>query len=414
MGSKNKCKYAMDEEVFLGYRHIVPFEFPKGKEYLSDLQNIKQATTGLLNAMEANCFFEEACQMIVNAVRIFQMGMFDAAFYSLRQSIETSIGTLFLMANPTKIESWNALEKGFESGNMSRFLKDKEPTFSEMREKIEPFFEDIRQVQLRTNKYVHKQGYRTFYTCQRLAFPILDVEDARKSILADFEDTVRVAIGAVAVYRLAIDPLPVLLMDESMMRRSVGFVTEPFSEQFVEKYIGQENIEAYKTTQIYQDYKEFLSRNEEKNDATLLLAEYQIVDRKRASDIAVQIHLLSFYDNLAFGIMMSSRKIANAYVEGIYPYTSDVASPNNGYTIGAGYYDEYFNKSDLNVPYKQAYISRVSIYDKWTILEHVSPFDKNEIEYIQKVAKHYDEQYRKSISAMKTWAEKQGYEFREE
>lgn len=404
----------MEEEIFSTHWHISPFEFSQGKDYLSDLQNIELATTGLLNAMEANRFFEEACQMIVNAVRIFQMGMFDAAFYSLRQSIETSIGNLFLMANPTKIASWNALEKGFESGKMSQFLKEKEPTFSDMREKMEAFFENIRQVQTRTNKYVHKQGYRTFYTCQRLAFPILDVEDAKKSILADFEDTLKVAIGAVAVYRLAIDPLPVLLMDESMMRRSVGFITEPFSEVFVEKYIGKENIEAYKSTQIYQDYKEFLSRNEEKNDATLLLAEYQLVDRKHASDIAAQIHLLSFYDNLAFGIMMSSGKIANTYIEGIFPYTSDVASPNNGFTIGAGYYDEYFSESDLNVPYKQAYISRVSIYDKWTILEHVSPFDKNEFEYIQKVAKHFDEQYRKSISEMKNWAENQGFEFRED
>lgn len=400
--------------MFSTHWHIVPFEFSKGKDYLSDLQNIEMATTGLLNAMEANRFFEEACQMIVNAVKIFKMGVFDAAFYSLRQSIETSIGNLFLMANPTKMKSWNALERGFESGKMSQFLREKEPTFSEMRDKMEAFFENIRQVQTRTNKYVHKQGYRTFYTCQRLAFPILDVEDARKSIIADFEDTLKVAIGAVAVYRLAIDPLPVLLMDESMMRRSVGFITEPFSDVFVEKYIGKENIEAYKTTQIYQDYKEFLSRNEEKNDATLLLAEYQIVDRKHASDIVAQIHLLSFYDNLAFGIMMSSSKIANAYVEGIFPYTSDVASPNNGFTIGAGYYDEYFDDSDLNVPYKQAYISRVPIYDKWTILEHVSPFERSEFEHIQKVAKHFDEQYRKSISEMKTWAENQGYEFREE
>lgn len=404
----------MKKEIFSTHWHIAPFEFPEGKDYLSDLQNIEMATTGLLNAMEANRFFEEACQMIVNAVKIFQMGIFDAAFYSLRQSIETSIGSLFLMANPTKIEAWNSSERGFESGTMSRFLKEKEPTFSEMREKMETFFENIRQVQTRTNKYVHKQGYRTFYTCQRFAFPILDVEDARKSILADFEDTIKVAIGAAAVYRLAIDPLPVLLMDDSMMRRSVGFITEPFSDMFVEKYIGKENIEAYKTTQIYQDYKIFLSRNEEKNDATLMLAEYQIVDRKHAGDIAEQIHLLSFHDNLAFGIMMSSGKIANAYVEGIFPYASDVASPNNGFTIGVGYYDEYFNGSEWNVPYKQAYISRISIYDKWTILEHVLPFDKKEIEHIQKVAKHFDEQYRKSISAMKTWAENQGFEFREE
>lgn len=404
----------MDDIEVFGKWDIIPFEFPEGDAYLSDLMNIELASTGIIDSLESNRFFEESCQLIANAVKMFRMGIFDAAFYSLRQSIETSIGTLFLMANPKKIKEWNALESGFELGSMAKFLREKEPTFSDMREKMAPFFDNIHQVQLRTNKYVHKQGYNSFYTCHRLVFPLFNVEDIRKSILCDFEDTLRVSIGAVAVYRLAIDPLPVLLMDESMMRRSVGFITEPFSDVFVEKYIGKENIEAYKTTQIYQDYKVFLSRNEEKNDATLALAEWQFIDRKSASEIREQIHLLSFHDKLAFGIMMSSSKIANAYVEGIFPYTSDVASPNNGFTIGAGYYDEYFDDSDLNVPYKQAYISRVPIYDKWTILEHVSPFERSEFEHIQKVAKHFDEQYRKSISEMKTWAENQGYEFREE
>lgn len=404
----------MADKIILPHWSVAPFDFPQGKEYLQDLHNIEFATTGLVNAMESNRFFDEACQMIVNAVRIFEMGMFDAAFYSLRQSIETSVGNLFLMVNPSKIKAWNALEKGFESGAMAKFLKEKEPTFSEMRLKMEPFFETIRQTQLKTNKYVHKQGYRTFYTCQKLAFPINDVAAVRKLIESDFEDALKVSIGAVAVYRLAIDPLPVLLMEETMMRRSMGFITDPFSESFVDKYIGRTNIEAYASTQIYKDYKECLLRNEEKNDGTLALAEWQFVDRNHAGEIHKQIHLLSFYDNLAFALFMSSDKIANIFVEGIYNYSSDVRSPNNGYTFGADYYDQFFTKTDFNVSYQQAFISRVLVNGKWSILEHLSPFNGDELARIKDVEHHYDEMYRKSLEAMKKWADTQGYDFREE
>ena len=66
------------------------------------------------------------------------------------------------------------------------------------------------------------------------------------------------AIGAVAMYRLAIDPLPVILMDEDMIMRSGDFVTEPYSEEFVDKYIGLKNIELYKQTDIYQEFKEII------------------------------------------------------------------------------------------------------------------------------------------------------------
>ena len=41
-------------------------------------------------------------QMIANSIYLFQEGFFDAAFYSLRQSIEISIGTLYLTANPKR------------------------------------------------------------------------------------------------------------------------------------------------------------------------------------------------------------------------------------------------------------------------------------------------------------------------
>lgn len=50
------------------------------------------AMVGAFDAYGSNTFFEEACQLIANSVQLFKLGYSDAVFYSLRQSIETSIG----------------------------------------------------------------------------------------------------------------------------------------------------------------------------------------------------------------------------------------------------------------------------------------------------------------------------------
>ena len=125
---------------YISMNKLHKFNLPDANEYIYAINNIQMATTGFINAMESNKFFAEACQMIINAIRLYQDGYFDCAFYSLRQSIELSIGTIFLNANPDKYKNWNKLEKGFESGYMARYLADNEPTFKEVREKLCDYF----------------------------------------------------------------------------------------------------------------------------------------------------------------------------------------------------------------------------------------------------------------------------------
>lgn len=192
------------------------FCLPNANEYLLDIENITWAATGLIEDVGVNRFFDEASQMIANSVFLFQEGFFDAAFYSLRQSIEISIGTLYLTANPEKLSAWKKLEPGFESGKMADFLRNHESVFKEMRTKMADFFDNIRIVQRKTNKYIHKQGFVSFYTTQRYTWSDHREDKIYQNIILDFEEIIKVAIGAVAMYRLAIDPLPVILMDEEL------------------------------------------------------------------------------------------------------------------------------------------------------------------------------------------------------
>ena len=269
----------LHEDFETGVWKVRKFVLPNASEYLWDIDNIRWAETGLINAFGSNRFFDEASQMIANSIYLFQEGFFDAAFYSLRQSIEISIGTLYLTANPEKMNEWKKLEPGFESGKMANFLREHEPVFKEIRTKMSTFFDNIHAIQKKTNKYVHKQGFFSFYTTQRLSWSDHREEKIYNKIVADFEKTLKVAIGAVAVYRLAIDPLPIILMDAELMTRSGDFMTEPYSKEFVDKYIGLENIELYKQTEIYQDYKEWLMSQEKQNEAVYNIIHWQIIEK---------------------------------------------------------------------------------------------------------------------------------------
>ena len=384
-------------------------------DYLWDIENITWAQTGLIDAFGANRFFDEASQMIANSIYLFQKGFFDTAFYSLRQSIELSIGTLYLTANPEKMIEWKKLEAGFESGKMADFLRKHEPVFKEIRAKIPAFFENIRTVQRKTNKYVHKQGYSSFYTTQRYSWSDHREDKVYLNIVSDFEEILNVAIGAVAMYRLAIDPLPIILMDEELMMRSGDFLTRPYSEEFVDKYIGLENIELYKQTNIYQEFKESIMSHEKQNEAVFNIIHWQIIDRCKFEDITKQMHLLSYTDRLAVVIMMTSTKIPQVYIEGCFHYTSDVKATHSDTVIGTSYYEDFFanrGNNNFNVPFKDgSYISRIKICDKFSYIETNTLLDDSEIAILNYIAKIFEESYIKQEKELKNWLEEHKKEF---
>ena len=395
------------EDFEAGRWMVRKFRLPNASDYLWDIENITWAETGLIDAFEANRFFDEASQMIANSIFLFQKGFFDTAFYSLRQSIEISIGTLYLTANPEKMKEWKKLEPGFESGKMADFLRKHEPVFKEIRDKIPTFFDNIRAIQKKTNKYVHKQGYSSFYTTQKYSWSDHREDKVYLKIVSDFEETLKVAIGAVAMYRLAIDPLPSILMDGEMMMRSGDFVTRPYSDEFVNKYIGAKNIELYKQTEVYQGFKESIMSHEKQNEAVFDIIHWQIIDRSKFEDITKQIHLLSYSDRLAVVIMMVSTKIPQVYIEGYFHYTSDVKAKHSDTVIGTSYYEDFFaNKgnNNFNVPFKNvSYISRIKIKEEFSYIESNEPLNQQEIDLLNYIAKTFEEAFITQEEKLKNW-----------
>ena len=143
---------------------ISPIDFPQGDEYISDIELITMSDTGIIDAQVINMTLKESCMMLVNAIKVFRLGFFDCAFYSLRQTIELSLGGIYLYTNKDKIKDWNRGTDGFEKGRMAQFLKQNDTTFCNIREKMAYYFNGLRMVERGIDKYVHKQGVGTFYT----------------------------------------------------------------------------------------------------------------------------------------------------------------------------------------------------------------------------------------------------------
>ena len=217
------------------YTPLVKMQLKDIDEYLFAISQIQMATTGFFYAWDSNLFFNEACQCLKNSINLFQQGFFDCAFYQMRQSLETSIGTLYLTSHPEELKRWKSLERGFENGRMVKWLVDNQDTFAQMKVLMAPFFDRIRRDQLVMNKYVHKQGYQSFYLKQRNE---TELSDWKNMIQTDYERILCDCIGAVAVYRLSLDAFPVVLADDDLVLRSPDLITQPFSPDFISKYIG--------------------------------------------------------------------------------------------------------------------------------------------------------------------------------
>ena len=394
----------LDEYDYATYRWGVrPFELPNSDEYLYDIDNISMAMVGAFDAYGSNTFFEEACQLIANSVQLFKLGYFDAAFYSLRQSIETSIGTLYLTANPDKMKDWCKYQPGFESGTMVAYLKQKESVFKEMTDIMSPFFKKVRDIQLKTNKYVHKQGYNSFYSTKRIISSDPKAQEPLKRIQEDFVTTLKTAIGAVGVYRLAIDPLPVLLMDEDVRLRTGDLITAPYSQEFVDNYIGQDTIELYKQTELYNSYKESLLANEKQSEAIYNLIHFQYIDRKAEQQLVDQAHLLSIYDRMAVCYVFMSDSISRVFLCDFMCYTTYTKPVRYETTMGNGYFEELFEgKQSYNLSMSSgAFISRFKVGGQYSYIESNTILSDAEIVGLEEISKLFDDKIEKANDKIK-------------
>ncbi|OBR66726.1 hypothetical protein A7K91_00130 [Paenibacillus oryzae] len=366
-------------------KNLIPLELPDKKAYYTDLVNLEDSWTGRMDAQLANTFIQEAVQLIINAIVVFEQGYLDCAYYSLRQSIEVSTTMVYLTElepdmKTEELQKWRTKSKFPMYGQMIKFLDKNGNAFSDIREKMKNYFDELQKVKESMNKYVHKQGFDTFYVARRHSAKV-----DTSALTKDFEDCLISCIGAIAVFRLAIDPLPVLLMDSEIYSRTGDLLTESYSDDFVYKYVGQKAIEAYKQTEIYHSFHEYFMNKEQMKPCVLDVTKFQHIDNERINEILNQAHLLTRTDYLAVVTVGLSKKIASLYFSGGWPfYTTNTKSVR----YLDGFDSDTFKKikeseNHMNNRYDEAYLSYLNLDSEELYLEHNEQFEPDEFIHLK-------------------------------
>lgn len=378
---------------FISYKeneNIVPTSLPEKEKYYADLTNIEHSFTSRMDVMFSNDFFREATQLIINAITLFEKGYFDCAFYSLRQSLEISTTIVYFVdddeeSRKKEFNKWKNQERFPQQGQMLNQLLNRKKEFSEIKEKMNLYFQEIEETKKELNKYVHKQGFDKFYIHRKNPFY---KNHSETKLATDFELFLIRSIGAIAVFRLAIDPMPILLNDEAIYRRTIQLMTESYSDNFIEKYIGLDHINAYKQTEFYQSHYDYFIKNEEMSPAVTDLVKHDFVDRTKIDEIIKQKHLLGQHELVALGLFSFSKKIAKIYcIGGFHYYFSDISSIRT--RQGWGSEDFKVFKDGLkkfNRQYEEAYLSSFTKWDEEYYIEHNEPFSEEEIYILNEIS----------------------------
>jgi len=160
-------------------------------------------------------------------------------------------------------------------------------------------------------------------------------------------------------------------------------MTEGYNDAFIEKYIGQDNILAYKKTELYQEYYANIINNEEMLPAVIDVVKNDFIDRDKIDEIYSQIHLLGIYERFAVLIIGVSAKITKIYYYGGWSwYFTNIKSKRKSYNFNSESLSNIKDK-DYNIPYEEVFLSGFKAFEELFYVEHNEVFNSIELNQIE-------------------------------
>lgn len=394
LGEQTDTFWNFKEKEFL-----IPIEIKNKEKYSYDLANIDNSWTGRLDATLANTFIMEAQKLLVNSIKLFELGYFDCAYYSLRESIEVSTTMIYLSdlsdrERKEALENWKEIKNFPMQSQMLKHLKEYGKIYKDIKEQMSGFFTELFDISQKLNKKVHKQGLRNLYVSRNYFVNFRD--DSSEKYLKEFEYFLKKCIMVVAIMRLSIDPFPILLSDIEIYLRTDDTLTEPYTDDFIEEYIGQENVECYKHTQIYKSYYDYFMKKEKKLQSVANIIKFQFVDINKRDEIFSQLHLLREFDVIAVKLIFFNEKIYKIYTyDGLLFYHTNRMNANDSIGFDSRIFLE-FKKLDyvFNIPYNRSYISIIKVKEDEWFIEHRNEFNESEISKLKGLEKEFDTIYK--------------------
>ena len=339
-------------------------------------------TTGILRNMFCNSFMQESVEMIRHSFFLYEEGLFDCAFYSLRQSIEILNSMLLCVDDEEKLNSWKAKDWFPMDSKVKQILESQNNAYKEIKTKIPEFFEDTEICLNQANKYIHKQGFDTFYVCHWVKTDL-----GNENCLKLYLKLMKQAIGMVLIMNIALDPLSLALSDQDVkMYIPFAPLTEPIPIQVFEEILSIEVLEKIKETQHYKELKEYFLSQERLSKATYEVIYYQYFDIQNLKEIEKQRHLLDLEQGLILDILLAGINASYFYPQNYIPfgYATSYTAKTYMSSWSSNQFDEFLSEPyKKNISWKNMYISIFSLFDSYLIIQHNDIFKSEEIHTIE-------------------------------
>ena len=293
-----------DQDQNMLVKNILP-DHAKLTEYL----RILFPMTGIIDKLFCNEFMLESLKLLKHGIFLYENGFFDCAFYSVRQSIENMNNMLFLSQCKERFAKWKAKEWFPSDSRVKSQLKQINVAYSEVKTIIPEVFDLYDELLEKANKYIHKQGFDTFYLSpwqhKRLMPKITEL----------FTKFFKQSILLMIIMNIILDPLSLALSDPDIDAR-IPFdpLTENIPVSILEELFNQDIVEKIKKATFY---KEFIScfmdkekMNEFMNNVVPMCQEKGLTDMKDAETFWDMKHdpTVKGSDNMILNAIKESKK----------------------------------------------------------------------------------------------------------
>jgi hypothetical protein len=373
------------------FSHLRPCRLDDRDAILQATLDIEMSLTGRADMFQLNVFFEEASKELRNAVKLFESGMFDAAFYSVRSAVELARVVAYFSgdddpASSELYETWKEGGKFPFDGKIRRKLAEVCAPFQEVKDALPEFFTERDNALFRANKYIHRQGFHTFYSLiQRPETRYVGYLPAMRD---EFHAFIMGAVTKIILLRLSVDPFPILLRDPDVMYKIHYLsLTKPLSDTVVDLFLTPKIIDSYRSTSFYSRHAEEFSDNEPFSEATYDLYNFGIYHHADHDKIMQQFNLLEKSDRIVVRIFECVAGVLCIYTGlGLKMYTTESFNFNKGFSISS---DDFRTDPEqpgiVNRPCPQGYETHIHIDGDVYVLVHAHPLSDDSMRSLERL-----------------------------
>ncbi len=338
--------------------------------------------TGISDKLFCNGFMMESVELLKHGVFLYEDGFFDCAFYTVRQSIENLNNMLFFSQNENELEKWKAKERFPSDRHIKNRLKQINTAYSEIKTVIPEFFDSYDELLKEANKYIHKQGFDTFYLNPWQQKQLIS---ERTELFVNF---IKRAIGLLMIMNIILDPLSFALSDSEVDARvPFNYMTENIPISIFEELFDQGAVDRIKKTDFYQKFISYYMKNEKMNDATYAVIRRQYYAVEALNDIEKQAHFLDIWQKLCLYILKAGIKVSHFYFQyDIFGYSTSITPSYWMMEFVFNQFDKYSTgDGEKNIEWNGMFISVYKVFDSYIVLQHNELLSKSDLSVVQMI-----------------------------